>query len=156
MIKIIRGTTHPFEFKLDYNKSEVASVHVIFSQSHNSGLNKSEPLPMTKRYERRVTDDDIAIVPHPWSWIDNNTLCVQLDQEETLTFSDKYKAKVQLRGQTVDGVVFATLPEEIVVYPVYDEEIFINDDGLVILDGGSIVDGDMAGDTVIMDAGVAR
>lgn len=74
---------------------------------------------------------------------------VILNQEETLRFTEKRKAKVQLRATTKTGIPIASLPQLITVYPVYDDTI-LDDvilptpsyDGLVILDGKKIIEGE--------------
>jgi hypothetical protein len=50
-------------------------------------------------------------------------LSVRLNQEETLRFSDKRKAYVQLRGETKDGSPIVCHKQYINVYPVVDDSI---------------------------------
>jgi hypothetical protein len=71
---------------------------------------------------------------------------VTLNQEETLRFSDRRKAKVQLRGVTYDGRPIATMEHLIKVYPVCDDSILDGDilptptyEDLIILDGQNIL-----------------
>jgi hypothetical protein len=150
---MIRGTTAQFNFKLPYNKNDVKTAEVVFWQpGNNVGLKQDYPLPIKKEYE--VSSYALEIVGYDsWSWVDDYTLSVKLSQQETLTFSDKYKAIVQLRGATIDGIVFASPQEYIVVYPIHGDEpmgdttnpdnpgLTPTEDGWYILDGGLVNQG---------------
>jgi hypothetical protein len=143
---MIRGTTAQFQFKLPYSKTEVQSAEAVFWQSNNDGLEDDYPLPIKKGYKLQMSANGSIVTSGPWNWIDDYTLAVKLWQQETLTFTDKYKAKVQLRARSTDGLVFASLPETIVVYPIYGDypmgdDIIPTPDGddLIILDGDDIV-----------------
>lgn len=126
---MVRGTTAQFKFKLPYEKSELAEVIIKFWQP---GMTL-ENLPIT-----RTLDHCSENIP--------KELCVSLDATETLWFSDKVKAKVQLRARTNDGTAFASHQHSITVYPINDD-IIIDDelgsapikDGWVVLDGKPIV-----------------
>ena len=134
---MIRGTTAQFKFKLPYIKGELSQAIIKFWQPNNpSGL-----LPITR------TLNDCG---GP-----NNAqeLYVSLRPDETAMFSEKYKAKVQLRAtHATSGTIFGSRPQLITVYPMNDEIIgedpeapdipVENEDGWVIFDGGAIVDGD--------------
>jgi hypothetical protein len=80
-----------------------------------------------------------------------NIFCVSLTAEETARFLDKYKAKVQLRGQHQNGTVFGGKPVPFTVYPMADEILkddLLPDTGdidIVILDGDVIVSEEEAG-----------
>ena len=72
-------------------------------------------------------------------------LYVSLTAEETMRFSDRHKAKMQLRGKCLaDGHVFSCLPHIITVYPINDELIEddvvgpASDNGWVVLDGEAV------------------
>jgi hypothetical protein len=75
-----------------------------------------------------------------------NELRVVLNQEETMRFTEKRKAKVQLRGITNTDEPIASLTQLITIYPVYDETILDSDaempapnaDGWIVLDGQTI------------------
>ena len=77
----------------------------------------------------------------------SNELYVSLTAEETMRFSDKHKAKMQLRGRLAsNGRVFGCKPKLITVYPINDD-LFGDDmvesqtdDGWVILDGEPVTD----------------
>lgn len=76
----------------------------------------------------------------------SNELYVVLTAEETMRFSDKHKAKMQLRARCLsNGRVFSHLPRIITVYPINDElfEDYIipsdTGDDWIVLDGGSII-----------------
>lgn len=129
---MIRGTTAQFKFKLPYKKSELAWATMKFWQDGNNGTPES-PLPITKR------------LAHCTSPEDSEELCVELSASETMRFSDKKKAKAQLRAQTIEGKTFASQQQLITVYPIHDDIITddftetTEEDGYIILDGESIV-----------------
>ena len=144
---MIRGTTTQFKFKLPYSKRDIVLADAKFWQSgNNKGLNRDYPLPIIKHYSRELDGDDV-VTKYPWNWIDDYTLVVRLDQQESLTFSDKYKARVQLRVRTEDGLVFASGQQIINVYPTnWDEPLGTDlpqnpEDHWVILDGDIIGEG---------------
>lgn len=77
----------------------------------------------------------------------SNELYVTLTAEETMRFSDKHKAKMQLRGKLLsDGRVFGCKPKLIAVYPTNDD--LLDDDiagpeadyGWVVLDGEPVTE----------------
>ena len=124
---MIRGTTAQFKFKLPYEFDSLSAIKITFWQPGND----NQRLPITK-----VGTDCSAATDDPYS------LCVSLTSEETMRFSDKYKARVQLRA-THNNAVFASRQQLITVYPIHDEvldpEIPDPDtDGWVILDGEQI------------------
>ena len=129
---MIRGTTAQFKFKIPYKKDELAWATIKFWQPGNKGV-LGASLPITKRLDNCTSTDN------------PEELCVSLTAEETSRFSDKYKAKVQLRAQHQDGTVFASHEQLIVVYPINDDIIKDNpsmpgenEEGWIILDGESI------------------
>lgn len=131
---MIRGTTAQFRFKLPYAKQDLLWATMKFWQPGNDGTPLA-PLPITKRLEHCSAPED------------SYELCVNLTAEETLRFSDKLKARVQLRAQTLDGTTFASRETLVSVYPINDD--ITTDDptlpdpdsmGLIILDGKSIVE----------------
>lgn len=132
---MIRGTSAQFKFKLPYNATELYVVKIVFWQEHNNGPSNDRPLPIVKVLSQcDFTNDPME-------------LSVTLNQEETLRFSDKRKAYVQLWGRTIDGVPVSTKERPISVYPIYDDTIVGDDviptpseDEWVILDGFSIAD----------------
>lgn len=130
---MIRGTTAQFKFKLPYKKSELDWATIKFWQPGNAGTLEA-PLPITKRLIHCSAPEN------------SNELYISLSAEETLRFSDKFKAKAQLRAQANDGTTFASHQQTIAVYPINDEIVKddplmpgANEDGWVILDGESIV-----------------
>ena len=142
---MVRGTTASFQFKLPYNKYDVTKAEVVFWQQNNTGLNEDYTLPLRKKYAQQLSGDGAVITGGAWRWADDYTLEVKLWQQETLTFTDKYKAKVQLRAEA-NGSIFASTQETITVYPIYgdypmgDDIIPVPDtDGWTILDGESIL-----------------
>lgn len=125
---MIRGTTAQFKFKMPYSKSECDSIRIKFWQPNNP----SELLPITRTANDCSTTDN------------DKELCVSLTAEETARFSDKYKARVQLRAQ-VNGTVFGSYPQIIPVYPMINDIIEEDptlppqdEEGWIVLDGDTI------------------
>lgn len=128
---MIRGTTAQFKFKLPYSKDSLEWVTIKFWQPGNPNLS---PIYKYKiNCEERVEKE----------------IYVSLRPSETALFSDKYKAKLQLRAQPVIGASFGSKEQLITVYPMPDD-IIIDDptidpdvpteDGWIILDGDTIID----------------
>lgn len=128
---MIRGTTAQFKFKLPYSYDELTDITIRFWQQGNM----SDSLPIFKHKsncEERV----------------ENEIYVSLRPSETALFSDKYKAKVQLRAQPNIGAPFGSKEYLITVYPMPDD-IIIDDptidpdapteEGWIILDGDTVV-----------------
>ena len=135
---MIRGTTAQFEFKLPYSKNDIRLAEVKFLQPGNTkGLEQDYPLPLYKVYQKEAYDE-FGTQYYPWNWLDDYTLIVNLEQRETLTFSDKYKAQVQCRAQTVDGQVFASVQQNINVYPASWDRPIGNDATYIVLDGDNV------------------
>ena len=133
---MIRGTNVQFKFNLPCSFSTLQVVKITFWQNHNDGPSKDRPLPIIKILEQCSVGDN------------PNQLTVRLNQEETLRFSEKRKAHVQLRAATYDGVPIASKDHLVTVYPVYDDSILDGDivptptpdiDGWVYLDGSVII-----------------
>lgn len=127
---MIRGTNAQFKFKLPYTKSELEWVTIRFWQSNNP----STLLPITKTLQHCDGPDDSV------------ELCVSLTADETARFSDKYKAKVQMRAMhKTSGAIFGSRPQLITVYPMHDAEINgdptippVSGDDFIILDGSTV------------------
>ena len=127
---MIRGTNAQFIFKLPYNYTELANAKIVFWQPYNSGPSTARPLPIVKVLQQCSQ----STMP--------NELCVSLNQEETLRFSEKDKAYTQLRATTKEGIPIASKKHEITVYPIYDDSILEEEilptpgyDGWIFLDG---------------------
>ena len=127
---MIRGTTAQFKFKLPYPKDECEWIRIKFWQPHNP----SELLPITK-----IKDNCDA--PK-----DPKEIYVSLTAEETSRFLDRYKGKLQLRGQC-NGTVFGCKSCLFTVYPMPDDIIEEdptlppeNEEGWIILDGEIVSD----------------
>jgi hypothetical protein len=126
---MIRGTTAQFKFKLPCAKGELEWATIKFWQSNNPSV----LLPITKTLQHCSNQDSLK------------ELCVSLTAEETMRFSDKYKAKVQMRAlHAFSGTIFGTKQKLISVYPVQDggQEDDIpgtTESGYIILDGEEIV-----------------
>lgn len=124
---MIRGTTAQFKFKLPYRYDELDTVTITFWQSI---ANKPNVLVKKVKSNCNVSSDD------------DYCLCVSLTPSETLMFSDKLKAKVQLRA--ISGAnTFASREQLITVYPINNEVIDTelpppDKNGWVILDGEKI------------------
>ena len=128
---MIRGTTACFKFILPYNYDELDTVNITFSQPYNKGPTKDRPLPIVKMLNQCMPTNI------------SNELMVSLNPEETLRFSTKRKAYVQLLATSIEGTRFGSKEREITVYPVRNDSIDdvlppSIDDGWVILDGGYI------------------
>lgn len=127
MSVVIRGTTAQFKFKLPYLVDSLDRVAITFWQPGNN----DDILPIKKNEDHCSQADN-----------DPYCLCVSLDPSETLRFSDKFKARVQLRAE-VGSTIFASREQLITVYPI-NEEIIDPDipdpdkEGWVNLDGGEI------------------
>ena len=124
---MIRGTTAQFKFKLPYKFDELDTATITFWQSSVSGAKV-----LVKRVKDQCSKADN----------DEYSLCVSLQPEDTLLFTDKLKAKVQLRAVHA-GTAFASKEELITVYPINDEVIDTelpkpSEEGYVILDGEEI------------------
>lgn len=139
---MIRGADAQFKFNIPCTCDELDYVTISFWQKENNGPSKDRPLPIIKVLPQCFKDSD-------------NRLSVVLDREETLRFSDKRKANVQLRATMKNGVTFASKPQIITVYPIHDESLL---DDLVIpspkhdyvfLDGQNILNESDDGITII-------
>lgn len=128
---MIRGADTQFKFTLPYKCSDVTFAKMVFWQPENDGPSKDRPLPIVKMLEQCAISDA------------SNQLSVILDREETLRFSDKRRAYVQLRIITKDEISVVGKIHPITVYPTYDDHL-INDDivptptGYIYLDGDEI------------------
>ena len=135
---MIRGTTAQFKFKLPYSYNELEWITIKFWQPGNPNLS-----PIIKR---KTECSPVA---------GTTEICTSLTCEETARFSDKYKAKVQLRAQPdamLHQAPFGCKEQFITVYPMSDDliEDDINtpieppippiSDEWVSLDGGTIIE----------------
>lgn len=83
-------------------------------------------------------------IQHEFASLTYDELCIVLEPHETLRFSDKTKAKVQLRAQKDDKTVFASHMQLVTVYPI-DRDLATDDyfpeeeENVVILNGGEII-----------------
>lgn len=130
---MIRGTNAQFKFNLPYQYSDLEVATITFWQPENNGPSIDRPLPIKKILAQCSPSDN------PYQ------LCVTLNQEETLRFTEERKAFVQLRATTYDGIPVANKKQPITVYPIYDDSILDDDilptpdyDGWVFLDGNII------------------
>ena len=133
---MIRGTTAQFKFQLPYKYSEIKFAKVVFWQPGNNGPSEDRPLPIVKTKDQNGSQCYQS---------GENELSVKLAPEETLRFTEKNKAYVQLTATMNDETRFASRQEQITVYPIYDDSILgdivvpsPDDDGWIIIDGGAI------------------
>lgn len=137
---MIRGTTAPFKFDVPYPFSEISKIVATFKQKHNTGI--GNPLPIIKMYDvtyEQSRNDGFA-APDPTS----KEVHISLNPEETLRFSDKEKAYVQIQVYYQGrNVAVASTPQKVTVYPV------LNDDSIVDIEPSDIIDESL----FIFDAG---
>ena len=131
---MIRGTAQPFKFTIPCNFNELQTVSITFWQENYNGPDTTRPLPIIK------------VLSQCRQGSSSNELVVILNKEETLRFTDKRKAHVQIMAEVVGGLPFGSKPNMITVYPAYDDLILDGDivptpdpDGVVILDGSTII-----------------
>lgn len=111
---MVRGTTQPFKITLPCKNTDLEYITIFFSQPNNPNTN----LPRIKELK------DCGIRNQEDGELDGtNNLSVALDAWETAQFSDRYKAKMQLRAKPKNGVEFAMPEYLITVYPMSDELI---------------------------------
>ena len=128
---MIRGTTAKFKFKMPYPKEEFEWITIKFWQPGNTNVY----LPIIKTAEQCDGPDG------------STELYVSLTAEETSRFSDKYKARMQMRSQhSESGIIYGTRPRLVTVYPMDDEILdenpampSENEEGWIVLDGEAIV-----------------
>ena len=130
---MIKGPTTQFKFLIPCDFSELQTVSITFWQEDYYGISEERKLPIVKVKEQCTTAGS------------QRELCVTLNQEETLRFTEERKAYVQFRAKAIDGSSYGMKKREITVYPVYDDSILDEDitptpdyDGVVILDGYEI------------------
>ena len=130
---MIKGSNTQFNFILPCAVSDITMAQITFWQDGYFGPASNRPLPLVKVLGQCTLTED------------PKELCVTLNQEETLRFSEDRKAYVQLKAITNDDVAYASKKRIITVYPVYDDNILDDDiiptpdfDGLIILNGGLI------------------
>ena len=131
---MIRGTAQPFSFKLPCDFIDLISVKITFWQENYNGPNQTRPLPITKTL-LQCRQGNLS-----------NELIVTLNTEETLRFTDKRKAYVQIMAEQVGGLPFGNKPEMITVYPAHigtePGDVIVPDvdnDEIIALDGLAII-----------------
>jgi hypothetical protein len=172
---MIRGTTAQFRFKIPCVKGRLTSAIIKFWQvgnpgsilaplpitkklSHCTAFETDERKNINKWNSNEYEDikADLNLLDKTWDSLTEdekkqfasatfNEICISLTAEETLRFSDKTKANVQLRARRKDGATFASRQQLITVYPINDDIVIEDptlpdeDGGFIILDGGPIV-----------------
>ena len=112
---MIRGGSIGFRFALPCQCQDLKSIKFICGQTNNGGPSADRPLPIVKAlYQCQMVENPPCLI-------------VRLNQEETLRFSDKLKAYVQLRAETNDGSPIVCRKHYINVYPVEDDSILDED-----------------------------
>ena len=130
---MIRGGNCEFRFNLPYNFSDLVTAQIYFWQDGYNGPSNDRPLPILK------------ILEQCRQGIKPTELSVTLHQEETLRFTDKRKARAQLRAVTNTGIPIISKEQLFTVYPSYDdavldEEVWPTPDynGWTIFDGENV------------------
>lgn len=129
---MIRGTTAPFKFEVPYDTNTISAIVVTFSQKHWR-LTDTAPFSLEKWYIaswETQEDGSMKMIStrndgFAFSSINPKEIQMSLPEEDTLRFSDKEKAYMQIRVQfEIDEgqVTRASLPQKITVYPVLNNE----------------------------------
>ena len=143
---MIRGTTAPFKFNVPYAWSEICAIEATFTQNKDDGTR----LSIVKEYDTRWSENANTGGFTP----DGNNpyvIYVALDPAETLLFSEKRKAEVQIKVYCPGKGVIANKPTKFSVYPINNDSMFDGDPGepapgrddIWILDAGEISGGDL-------------
>lgn len=131
---MVRGTTAQFKFVLPYDYSELESARVVFWQPGNNGTTDS-PLPIYKLLSQCSPTNN------------PKELSVTYSPSETLRFSEKLKARIQLSATTKEETRFASKVKLVTVYPIYDGSTLPDDivppsdmdnSGWIIFDGETV------------------
>ena len=141
---MVRGTTAPFKFNVPYEWSEICAIEATFTQKKDDG----SQLSIVKQYDTRWGEN---INPGGFTLDDKNPniIYVVLDSAETLMFSDKRKAQVQIKVYCSQKGTVANKPVRFTVYPINNDSILEDigtpkpgDSSVRILDAGKISGGD--------------
>ena len=131
---MIRGGNVEFRWNLPYNFDELDKVQICFWQDNYNGPSSDRPLPILKV----LSQCKEGSIP--------TELSVILGQEETLRFTDKRKARVQLRAMTKTGIPIISQTRLFVVYPSYDDDVLDEEvwptpdyNGWVRFDGENVI-----------------
>jgi hypothetical protein len=132
---MIRGGNCEFRFNLPYAFSELATAQIHFWQDGYNGPTNDRPLPILKILEQCCQGSKPT------------ELSVTLHQEETLRFTDKRKARAQLRAVTISGVPIISPEKLFTVYPAYNDAVLDEDvwptpdyNGWVVFDGKTVAE----------------
>lgn len=134
---MVRGTTAAFKFNLPYELQYIAEARVVFWQEGYKGT-LSNSLPIRKTYPG---DSGFKVDPT------SKELVVVLTEADTRAFTDKLKARVQMKAVYVlpdeTKGTFASRPQLFTVYPIDDEIMdgVIGEDTTVAQGGYIILDG---------------
>lgn len=141
---MIRGTTAPFKFTTPYVWDDICAIEATFSQRKDDG----SQLLIVKEYDIRWGENT-----NPGGFTPDeknpNIIYVVLDPEETLRFSDKRKAQVQVKVYCQHKGTIANMPTTFTVYPINNDSVLEDagepapgDSGMRILDAGIISGGE--------------
>lgn len=112
---MIRGTTASFFYHLPCQKSDVVKAEIWFWQDNNEGTNEIK-MPITK-YLTDCSESE-----------DSRTLCIVLNQIETLAFRIDRKAYSQIRILLNSGAIYASRKETVPVYDIPSDTILTPDE----------------------------
>lgn len=98
---MIQGTTPTHEFVLPFAAELVKEVRITYEQNGEIVLEKAET--------------DCTFV--------ENSIKLELTQEETLLFDTKYNVKIQLKVLTTEGKVMASQIESVRVGEILNKEV---------------------------------
>ena len=141
---MVRGTTAPFKFNVPYVWEDICALEATFTQKQDDG----NQLVIIKEYDTRWGGN---INPGGFAPDTNNlnVVYVSLDPVETLQFSDKRKAQVQIKAYAPGYGTVASKPVKFTVYPVNNDSILEDpgtpsptDKSVRVLDAGKISGGD--------------
>lgn len=101
---MIKGTTPTLHFNLPIETANIKAAEIVLQYVDNA---------KTVTIERAMED----------CLVGEKSIAAVLSQEETLALPAPAIAKVQLRVLTVDDMVFATLPYEVIVKELLKESV---------------------------------
>lgn len=122
---MLKGANTEFLFTLPCDYSNLQSTEIVFWQDNYNGPSVTRSLPIIKQLNQCCQGRTSA------------QLSVMLTSEETLRFSEKRKAYVQMIGVTKDSQPVVHLKKMITVYPIYSG-IDMSSMYVVYFDGGLV------------------
>ena len=101
---MIKGTTPTLQFNIPFSTSLIKTAEIVLQYVDNA---------KTVTIERSMADCTIG----------EQSISAVLTQEETLALPAPAIAQVQLRIKTIDDMVLATLPQEVIVKKLLKESV---------------------------------